>query len=153
MLAIPAIGFYLAAYLLMTMLPFVVLLLVSEATGGDEISRFNGLSQRSPFLAGAMTLSMASLAGIPFTGGFIGKLLIFEVALKQGHFGLVLLGCITVATGFYYYFKVVRAMYWQQPGDEASIPLSMTVKLLIVFLGAGILALGIYPAPILAALR
>ena len=152
-LAIPAIGFYFAGYLAMTMLSFLVLMVVAENTGGDEISRFNGLSQRSPLLAGAMLLSMASLAGIPFTAGFIGKFMIFEVALHQRHFGLVILGCITVAAGFYYYFKVVRAMYWQQPTETTPIPVSMTVKLLIAVLGAGILALGIYPGPVLAALR
>ncbi|MEI6321592.1 MAG: NADH-quinone oxidoreductase subunit N [bacterium] len=152
-LSIPAIGFYFAGYLAMTLLSFLVLLVVAENTGGDDISRFNGLSQRSPLLAGAMLLSMASLAGIPFTAGFIGKLMIFEVALKQGHYGLVTLGCVTVAAGFYYYFKVVRAMYWQQPTETKQIPVSMTVKLLIAVLGAGILALGIYPAPVLAALR
>lgn len=152
-LAIPAIGFYLAGYLAMTMLSFVVLTVVSEATGGDEISRFNGLGRRSPLLAGAMLLAAASLAGIPFTAGFIGKLLIFEVALNQGHYGLVMLGCVTVAAGFYYYFKVIRAMYWQQPAEETPIPVSFTLKLLIALLGAGILAFGIYPAPILAALR
>jgi NADH-quinone oxidoreductase subunit N len=153
LLAIPAIGFYLAGYLAMTMLAFVVLQSVSEATGGDEISRFNGLSKRSPFLAGAMLLSAASLAGIPFTAGFIGKLLIFEVALKQGHFGLVLIGCVTVAAGFYYYFKIIRAMYWQQPTEETPIPVSALTKWLIIILGAGILIFGIYPAPLLAALR
>jgi NADH-quinone oxidoreductase subunit N len=153
LLAIPAIGFYFAGYLAMTLLAFLVLLIVSENTGGDEISRFNGLSQRSPFLAGAMLLAMASLAGIPFTAGFLGKFLIFEVALKQGHYGLVALGIITVAAGFYYYFKVIRAMYWQQPVTETAIPASRTVKLLIIVLGAGILVLGIYPTPILAALR
>ena len=152
LMAIPAIGFYFAGYLAMTLLAFLVLLVVAENTGGDEISRFNGLSKRSPLLAGAMLLSMASLAGIPFTAGFIGKLLIFYVAIKEGHFGLVVLGCVTVASGFYYYFKVVRAMYWQQPTESTAIPVSLTVKLLIALLGAGILALGIYPAPVLAAL-
>jgi NADH-quinone oxidoreductase subunit N len=153
LLAIPAIGFYFAGYLAMTVLAFVVLQVVSQATGGDEISRFNGLSKRSPFLAGAMLLSAASLAGIPFTAGFIGKLLIFEVALKQGHYGLVILGCVTVAAGFYYYFKVIRAMYWQQPSEETAIPVTATTKGLIFVLGAGILIFGIYPAPLLAALR
>lgn len=152
-LAVPAIGFYLAAYLAMTLLPFVVLTVVSEATGGDEISRFNGLSKRSPLLAGAMLLSMASLAGIPFTAGFIGKLLIFSVALKQGHYGLVILGCVTVAAGFYYYFKVIRAMYWQQPSEETTVPVTGTVKFLIAVLSAAILGMGIYPGPVLAALR
>lgn len=152
-LAIPAIGFYLGGYLAMTMLAFVVLNVVSEATGGDEISRFNGLGRRSPLLAGALLLASASLAGIPFTAGFIGKLLIFEVAINQGHFGLVALGCVTVAAGFYYYFKVIRAMYWQQPAEETPIRVTFTVKLLIAVLGAGILAFGIYPAPLLSALR
>ena len=152
-MALPAIGFYFAGYLAMTMLPFVVLQVVSEATGGDEISRFNGLSRRSPLLSGAMLLSMASLAGIPFTAGFMGKLLIFEVALKQGHYGLVLIGCVTVAAGFYYYFKVIRAMYWMQPAEETPIRVTPTVKFLIAILSAGVLALGIYPAPVLAALK
>ncbi len=152
-LALPAIGFYFAGYLAMTLLSFVVLQVVAEKTGGDDISRFNGLGRRSPLLAGGMLLAMASLAGIPFTAGFIGKLLIFEVALKQQHFGLVLLGCVTVAAGFYYYFKVVRAMYWQQPAEETPIAVSGTVRFLIAVLGAGILALGIYPGPVLAALR
>ena len=152
-LAIPAIGFYFAAYLAMTILAFLVLMIVSENTGGDEISRFNGLSRRSPLLAGALLLSMASLAGIPFTAGFVGKFLIFEVALHQGHYGLVLLGCVTVATGFYYYFKVIRAMYWLQPAEETPLPVSSTVKWLIFILGAAILVLGIYPTPVLAALR
>jgi NADH-quinone oxidoreductase subunit N len=100
-----------------------------------------------------MLLSMASLAGIPFTAGFVGKLMIFGVALKTGHFGLVGLGCITVAAGFYYYFKVVRAMYWQQPSETTPIPVTLTVKLLIAVMGAAIIALGIYPAPVIAALR
>jgi NADH-quinone oxidoreductase subunit N len=152
-MAVPAIGFYFAGYLAMTMLAFVVLQIVSEAAGGDEISRFNGLGRRSPLLAGAMLLSAASLAGIPFTAGFIGKLLVFEVALKQGHYGLVALGCVTVAAGFYYYFKVIRAMYWQQPSDETPIAVPGAAKLLIAVLGAAIIAFGVYPAPILAALR
>lgn len=152
-MAVPAIGFYFAGYLAMTMLSFVVLQVVSEATGGDEISRFNGLGRRSPLLAGAMLLAAASLAGIPFTAGFIGKLLVFEVALKQGHYGLVMLGCVTVAAGFYYYFKVIRAMYWQQPSEETPIAVPGTLRFLIAVLGAAIIAFGVYPAPILSALR
>lgn len=152
-MAVPAIGFYFVAYLAMTMLAFVVLQVVSEATGGDEISRFNGLGRRSPLLAGAMLLSAASLAGIPFTAGFMGKLLVFEVALKQGHYGLVTLGCVTAAAGFYYYFKIIRAMYWQLPAEETPIATPAAMRLLIAVLGAAIIAFGVYPTPILAALR
>jgi len=83
----------------------------------------------------------------------MGKLMIFEVALKQGHTGLVLIGCVTVAAGFYYYFKVIRAMYWMQPSEESAIAVPGSMKLLIAVLGAGIIAFGLYPAPLIAALR
>ena len=56
---------------------------------------------------------MLSLAGLPFTIGFLGKFFIFEAALASGQYVLVVLGAITVACGFYYYLKVVMALYWQ----------------------------------------
>jgi len=150
----PAIGFYLAGYLLMTFLAFLVLQHVSRATGGDEISDFNGLGRRSPVLALGLLIAVASLAGVPFTVGFLGKFFIFEAAVQSGQYGLVVLGAITVACGFYYYFKVVRAMYWQAPATDAvAIPVSFFSKFLIALLSAGILIFGIYPEPILAMLR
>src|SRR5205823_14884596 len=75
-LAGEAVVYYLVAYLLMTVLSFAVLVVVSKQTG-DNIEDFNGLAQRSPFLAFAMLMAMASLAGIPFTAGFLGKFYIF----------------------------------------------------------------------------
>lgn len=150
----PAIGFYLTGYLLMTFLAFLVLQHVSRATGGDEISDFNGLGRRSPVLALGLLIAVASLAGVPFTVGFLGKFFIFEAAVQSGQYGLVVLGAISVACGFYYYFKVVRAMYWQAPAaDAAAIPVSVVSKSLVALLSAGILVFGIYPEPILAMLR
>ena len=64
-----AITFYLVAYLLMTLLSFAVLIIVAQQTG-EEISDFDGLAKRSPFLAFAMLIGMVSLAGVPFTAGF-----------------------------------------------------------------------------------
>src|SRR2546429_6290507 len=75
-LAGEAVVYYLVAYLLMTVLSFAVLVVVSKQTG-DNIEDFNGLAQRSPFLAFAMLMAMASLAGIPLTAGFLGKFYIF----------------------------------------------------------------------------
>lgn len=144
-----AIEYYLAAYLLMTSLAFLVLLLVARNTENDDLSSFQGLHQRSPFLACAMTVAMASLAGLPLTIGFIGKLFVFKVALQQHHYGLVIIGSITVVTGLYYYLKVIRAMYWQQP-IEGTPPLIVSKKAsyLIGSLAAAIVVLGIYPAPL-----
>src|SRR5205807_7534551 len=104
-----AVAFYLVAYLLMTLLSFAVLVLVGQRAG-DQLENFAGLSQRSPFLAFAMLVAMASLAGVPFTAGFLGKFLVFDAAISEHHFSLVVVGVIAVAAGFYYYFKVVRAI-------------------------------------------
>lgn len=150
----PAIAFYLGGYLLMTFLAFIVVVLVSNVTGGDDISDFNGLGTRSPLLAAALLLSMLSLAGMPFTVGFLGKFLIFEAAMQSHQYVLVILGMITVACGFYYYLKVVRAMYWQ-PAPEAApaIPVPAFTKFLIAVLSINIILFGIFPQPLLARLN
>ncbi len=115
-LAGEAIAFYLVAYLFMTLLSFAVLVVVAKQTG-DNIEDFNGLGRRSPFLAFAMLIAMASLAGVPFTAGFLGKFYIFNAAIAREQTMLIVAGVITVACGFYYYFKVVRAMYWEGPNE------------------------------------
>src|SRR5207302_7651921 len=123
-----AVTFYLVAYLLMTLLSFAVLVVISQRTG-DEIADFNGLAKRSPFLAFAMLVAMASLAGVPLTAGFFGKFLIFVAAIAQRQTALIVVGVITVACGFYYYLKVVRAMYWQPAVKTETIAISRLSKL------------------------
>ena len=149
-----AIIFYLVGYLLMTFLAFLVLIPVAKASGGEEISHFNGLGRRAPGLAAALLLAMLSLAGVPFTVGFLGKFFIFESAMSQQKYLLVIIGVVTVACGFYYYLKVVRAMYWQAPPDDApEIIVSVPSRVAIVILSALILILGVYPWPILRMLQ
>lgn len=149
-----AILFYLGAYLLMTMLAFLVMIVVAQATGGDDISDFAGLGQRAPQLAFAMLLAMLALAGLPLTVGFLGKLFIFECVLQQQHYILAALGVIAVGAGFYYYLKVIRAMYWQQPANPnaPAIETSPLTTFTIAALCALIIWLGVYPAPLLALL-
>ncbi|MBA2622301.1 MAG: NADH-quinone oxidoreductase subunit N [Chthoniobacterales bacterium] len=147
-----AVAFYLVSYLLMTILSFAVLILVANQTG-DEIEDFNGLAQRAPFLSFAMLVAMASLAGIPFTAGFLGKFFIFDAAIRQHQTVLIVVGVITVACGFYYYLKVVRAMYWEESTRRESIPISGLSRTTMIALLAAIIILGVYPQPILSALR
>jgi NADH-quinone oxidoreductase subunit N len=147
-----AVVYYLAAYLLMTLLSFAVLVAVAQKTG-DNIEDFNGLAKRSPFLAFAMLIAMASLAGVPFTAGFLGKFYIFNAAIAHGQTALIVVGVITVACGFYYYFKVVRAMYWEVPAGDGVVPVSGASRLAMVAMMAGIIVLGIYPQPIVNSLR
>ena len=148
------IGFYLAGYLLMTFLAFLVLQHVARVSGSDEISDFNGLGRRSPLLALGMLISMLSLAGLPFTVGFLGKFFIFEAAMRSHQYLLIAIGAVTVASGFYYYLKVVRAMYWQPAPDGApTIAVPALSKFLIAFLSIGIIVFGIFPQPLLAMLQ
>jgi len=147
-----AVVFYLAAYFLMTLLSFAVLVIVAQQTG-EQISDFDGLAKRSPFLAFAMLIGMVSLAGVPFTAGFLGKFFIFYAAILQRQIALVVIGVITVGCGFYYYLKVVRAMYWQPANKAENIPISGLSRLAISALIAATIWLGVYPQPILNMLK
>jgi NADH-quinone oxidoreductase subunit N len=151
-LAGEAVAFYLVAYLLMTLLSFAVLIVVARQTG-DNIEDFNGLANRSPFLAFAMLIAMASLAGLPFTAGFLGKFYIFNAAIAHHQTTLIVVGVITVACGFYYYFKVVRAMYWEAPSGDTTVPISGLSRITMTAMIAAIVFFGIYPGPIVNALR
>ena len=148
----PAVTFYLVAYLLMTLLSFAVLVIVAQQTG-EQISDFDGLAKRSPFLAFAMLMAMISLAGVPFTAGFFVKFFIFAAAIAHHQIALVVAGTITVACGFYYYLKVIRAMYWQPAARIDSIPVSGLSRVAMSALIMAIIFLGIYPTPILEALK
>jgi NADH-quinone oxidoreductase subunit N len=151
-LAGEAVSFYLVAYLLMTLLSFAVLIVVAKQTG-ENIEDFNGLARRSPFLAFAMLIAMISLAGVPFTAGFLGKFFIFDAAIRHQETALVVVGVITVACGFYYYLKVVRAMYWEDSPNDTAVPLSGLSRVTMSAMIAAIIFLGVYPQPILDALR
>ncbi len=146
-----AVVFYVVAYLLMTLLSFHVLILV-EQKGGENLEDFAGLSQRSPFLAFAMLIAVASLAGVPFTAGFMGKFQVFDAAISHRHYGLAILGVLTVACGFYYYFKIVRAMYWEAPRVAQTILIPIWTRAVMLLMIAGTFWLGVAPQRVFASL-
>jgi NADH-quinone oxidoreductase subunit N len=100
-----------------------------------------------------MLIGMVSLAGVPFTAGFLGKFFIFYGAIAQRQIALVVVGVITVGCGFYYYLKVVRAMYWQPAATIEKIPTSALSRIAISALIVATIWLGVYPQPILDALK
>jgi NADH-quinone oxidoreductase subunit N len=148
-----AVAYYLAGYLLMTLLSFLVMIVVANHSRGDDIVHFNGLAKRSPFLAFGLLVAMLSLAGIPFTVGFIGKFLVFATAVQAHNYGLIGIGIVTVGAGFYYYLRVVAAMYWQEPGDETVITVAPLTKSAIGAMVLFIFVFGIFPQPILKSLQ
>ena len=150
-LDITSVSFYLGTYLLMTFSAFFVLSLIRTEEESDSIDAFDGLSQRNPLLAAALTIAMASLAGIPLTAGFWGKFFIFKSALTSSDiaWSLIAIAFISVAAGFYYYLKVVKAMYWHAPRNTQSISVPTISKVAITILTIAILVFGIYPQPII----
>jgi NADH-quinone oxidoreductase subunit N len=148
-----AVGFYLAGYLLMTLLSFLIMVIVANHSRGDDIIHFNGLAKRSPFLAFGLLTAMLSLAGVPFTAGFIGKFLVFATAVQAEKYVLITIGIVTVAAGFYYYLRVVAAMYWQEPTDDTPIVLAPITRFTIGALTFLIFFFGVFPQPILNSLK
>ena len=149
------VAFYMAAYLCMTLLAFAVLVVVGRVTGSDDLSAFNGLHQRSPFLAFALTVAVASLAGVPLTVGFFGKFFVFGAAAGHKLWLPLVFAVIGAAAGFYYYLKVVRNMYWNPPATTPveTIPVALLTKVTMLVLIAATLIFGVYPQPLLHFLR
>ncbi|MFQ5654895.1 MAG: NADH-quinone oxidoreductase subunit N [Planctomycetota bacterium] len=151
MLGTPSAGagalFYLTAYLMMTLGGFTVVAAVSRGDRDrEEIEALNGLARRHPLLAVALTLALISLAGIPLTGGFIGKLMIFRDAVQEGYLYLALVGIITSLISVYYYLRPVMAIYFRE--EESPVPKVENpwgLHLTLTLTSAGILFLGIFP--------
>ena len=111
--------FYLAVYSLMNLGAFGILALLGrEQEERVMLSDLAGLATRQPLLAGAMTIFMLSLGGIPPTAGFMGKVYVFGVAVNAGLVPLVIVGVLNSVVSIYYYLRVTIAMYMQEPQGE-----------------------------------
>ncbi|MEM7263242.1 MAG: NADH-quinone oxidoreductase subunit N [Planctomycetota bacterium] len=115
--------FYLAAYLLMTIGAFTAIAMVSTGdTDREELEDFNGLAKRQPFVAFALTVSLLSMAGMPGTAGFLGKLTIFRDAVESGpYFYLALIGILASLVSVYYYLRPIVAMYFREEGTTIDV--------------------------------
>ena len=144
-----AVAYYLLAYLFSNMTVFLIVIASSDAIGGDQLDDYKGLSKRSGLLAAAMFIGLLSLAGVPPLGGFVGKLFVMLAAVQANRIWLVAIGAAAVAISLYYYLMIVKRMYLDAPATATPIPVNGIIKLLLLFLVLGILAVGIYQAPFL----
>lgn len=143
-----AIFFYSLAYSVASVTAFAVLIRVADVKGSDEFAAFYGLGKTNPFLAFALTVSMLSLAGIPLTAGFFGKLMVFIAAFEQGLVWLVVAAVLASAVGVYYYLRVVIAMYMRQ-GNGVAIELSSQTRMVLIATTVLTLLLGVAPGLVL----
>jgi len=142
--------FYALALLVMKFTAFLVVVKVADDDRNLQIDQLAGLYHRSPLLAMALMVSIFSLAGIPPTIGFTGKLLVFLAAMEQGYFTLVLIAMINVVISLYYYLLVLKAAYLLKPKFAVSeIPLSPPTKVLTIALIIVMVGVGIFPSYVL----
>lgn len=139
---------YAAAYTFASIIAFAVLILVKQKTGNDHFDSFNGLAKRNPLTALALTIAMLSLAGIPLTAGFIGKYLMFLNAMNGYQVYLVAFAILNALVGFYYYFRVIIAMYFKE-GNELVLETPVQYRAVLLISAAVTVFLGVYPAVIL----
>ena len=152
-----AILYYLAGYLFTVLAAFLVIALVLRQLDTEDISGLAGLSQRSPLLAATMTISMVSLAGIPPLAGFFGKFLLLKSAVEaaqttgnHGYYCLVFTALAGVVISLYYYFGVIKAMYWSREAkDLSAIELSAPAMVTAWICIAGMFWIGLFPNTLL----
>lgn len=146
-----AVAFYLVAYTLMTLGAFaVVLMLERSGEEADQIADLTGLAARSPSLAAAMAVCMVSLAGLPPTAGFIAKFYVFAAALDAGQTALAVVGVLASVVSAYFYLRVAYTMFIGEPRDDVTFVGGRWVAGALVVAVVGVLALGVYPAPVTA---
>ena len=146
---------YLLAYALATIAAFFAVAMVRTQRGSEEIAAFRGLGKSNPRTAFLITVCFASLAGVPLTLGFMVKMYSFVTIIKvmEGWGGLTWLlpiMIITAATGFYYYLKVVRAMYWEKPqAGEKPLQVPLCTGIVLTLCVLALIYLGTMPLLVL----
>jgi len=138
--------FYVVAYVLTSLASFGMILLLSrEGFEADHLDDFKGLNRRSPWWAFVMLVVMFSLAGVPPTLGFYAKFAVIEAAVNQGFVWLAVVAVLTSVVGAFYYLRVVKLMYFDDPVDTSPIVAPGDARALLSANGIALLVFGILP--------
>jgi NADH-quinone oxidoreductase subunit N len=135
---------YLAIYVAMTIASFVAVLMLTDADGEpvEQLADIAGLSRTRPWLAAALAAAMFSLAGIPPLFGFWGKFVVFQAAVAAGFIPLAAIGIAASVIGAFYYLKVVKVMYFDEPADKVTGASDLPHKVLLLVTSLFISPLG-----------
>jgi NADH-quinone oxidoreductase subunit N len=153
--ALAAVAFYLLTYAVMNMGAFAVVTLIARR--GDQrtsVDDYNGIGFAAPALAFSLSLFLLSLLGMPLTAGFMGKIVVFSAALRQGYVWLIVIGVLNTAISAYYYLRLIIVMFFREqtsPWEAPRVPVSITVALVITILG--VFYLGLFPGRVISAFQ
>jgi NADH-quinone oxidoreductase subunit N len=149
---IRAMLFYLFAYYVMDAGAFIVVMIVANSTGREDIGAYRGLAWRGGIVpAIALTIFLFSLTGIPLTIGFIGKFYIFAAVIRGKFYWLALVGVLNSVVSLYYYMQPIKTMFLDTPnGDEGTVNFDFWNYGLMGVLACATIVLGLYWAPVLA---
>jgi NADH-quinone oxidoreductase subunit N len=150
---------YLFVYTLMNMGAFgVIISLRRRGIIGDNVDDLTGLGQKAPLMAAMMAIFMLSLGGLPMTGGFIGKWFLFGGLIQRGtadgkswYYWLAGWAILNTVVSFYYYVRFIKVMYLgDRIADDRPLALSPALQTALAVSVIGIIAIGIYPQPLIA---
>jgi NADH-quinone oxidoreductase subunit N len=143
--------FYILVYVLMTLGTFGMIMLLSrEGFEAEKLDDFKGLNRRNPWYAFITLLLMFSMAGIPPTVGIYAKLSVLQAVLSAGYVWLAVVAVLFSLIGAFYYLRIVKLMYFDEPETDAPILPQSDIKLLISANGLAVLAFGLFPQSLMA---
>jgi NADH-quinone oxidoreductase subunit N len=151
--ALTAVAFYLLTYAVMNMGAFAIVTVIARRNDRQtSVDDYNGIGFLSPALAFSLSLFLLSLLGIPLTAGFMGKVMVFTNAVRQGYVWLVVIGVLNSALSAYYYLRLIIVMFFRErnaPWDAPRLPASIVLALVLTI--AGVLYLGLFPERVMHA--
>ena len=145
------IWFYLGVYTVQLVGAFGVVAAVTGATSsGAGIDAFRGLARRVPFLAATFSVLLLGMAGLPLTSGFVAKFGVFTEAWQAGYEWLVIVAVLASVIAFFFYLRVIVAMYMEEPVDEAVSMPGLSVRASVAIAALITIVIGIVPGPLLS---
>ncbi|PVV14922.1 MAG: NADH-quinone oxidoreductase subunit N [gamma proteobacterium symbiont of Ctena orbiculata] len=143
--------FYTLVYALMSAGGFgVVIALSRKGFEAENLDDFKGLNQRNPWFAGMMLLLMFSMAGVPPTVGFFAKLFVLDAVVSVSLTWLALVGVFFSIIGAFYYIRVIKLIYFDQPVDDSPLTMGVDTQVVLSLNGLAMLILGLFPAGLLS---
>ena len=143
--------FYVIVYSLMSAAAFgMVILLSARGEEAEKLEDFKGLNQRNSWYAAIMAMVMFSMAGVPVFVGFFAKWLVIKAALDAGMLWLAIIAVVFSVVGAFYYLRVVKLMYFDEPVTESAIDAPVDFRAAISLNGVLMLGLGIFSSSLIA---